>query len=308
MPDATADVAAALKISRKHVRALLDRYRVTDGKNFKLKHYDPADTAGHLLSKAKATALLQASVARLQALQEKLYAQDRWAMLCVLQAIDGAGKDGTIAHVMSGVNPQGVQVTSFKAPGPEALAHDFLWRAVRHLPERGRIGIFNRSYYEEVLVVRVHPEILEKQHLPSELIGKKIWDHRLEAIAAFEKFLARQGTVVVKFFLHLSKDEQKRRFLARLDEKDKNWKFSTGDLAERGYWDAYQAAFQEAIAATATPHAPWFVVPADNKWFTRLIVGAALIEALDRLDLKIPALTEAEHAALLAARQKLEAE
>jgi PPK2 family polyphosphate:nucleotide phosphotransferase len=308
MTDATADVAAALKISRKHVRALLDRYRVTHGKGFKLKHYDPADTAGHLLSKAQATSLLESSVARLQALQEKLYAQDRWAMLCVFQAIDGAGKDGTIKHVMSGVNPQGVEVTSFKAPGPEALAHDFLWRAVRHLPARGHIGIFNRSHYEEVLVVRVHPEILDKQHLPPELIGKKIWDHRLEAIASFEKFLARQGTVVLKFFLHLSKEEQKHRFLARLDEKDKNWKFSAGDLAERGYWDAYQAAFQEAIAATATPHAPWFVVPADNKWFARLIVGAAMIEALDRLDLKIPELTEAERAALRVARQKLEAE
>jgi len=308
MTDATTDVAATLNISRKQVRALLDPYRVTQGKGFKLKQHDPTDTAGHLLSKPQADVLLRTSVERLAALQEKLYAQDRWAMLCVLQAIDGAGKDGTIKHVMSGVNPQGVQVTSFKAPGPESLAHDFLWRAVRALPARGHIGIFNRSHYEEVLVVRVHPEILEKQHLPPELIGKKIWDHRLEAIASFEKFLARQGTVVLKFFLNLSKQEQKHRFLERLEEPGKNWKFSQADLAERAYWDDYQAAYQEAIAATAAPHAPWFVVPADNKWFTRLVVGAAMIEALDGLDLKIPEMSAAEQAALQAARRKLEAE
>jgi len=308
MTDATTDVAATLNISRKQVRALLDPYRVTQGKGFKLKQHDPTDTAGHLLSKPQADVLLLTSVERLAALQEKLYAQDRWAMLCVLQAIDGAGKDGTIKHVMSGVNPQGVQVTSFKAPGPESLAHDFLWRAVRALPARGHIGIFNRSHYEEVLVVRVHPEILEKQHLPPELIGKKIWDHRLEAIASFEKFLARQGTVVLKFFLNLSKQEQKHRFLERLEEPGKNWKFSQADLAERAYWDDYQAAYQEAIAATAAPHAPWFVVPADNKWFTRLVVGAAMIEALDGLDLKIPEMSAAEQAALQAARRKLEAE
>ena len=308
MTNATTDVAATLNISRKQVRALLDPYRVTQGKGFKLKHHDPTDTAGHLLSKPQADVLLRTSVERLAALQEKLYAQDRWAMLCVLQALDGAGKDGTISHVMSGVNPQGVQVTSFKAPGPESLAHDFLWRAVRALPARGHIGIFNRSHYEEVLVVRVHPEILDRQHLPPELIGKKIWDHRLEAIASFEKFLARQGTVVLKFFLNLSKQEQKHRFLERLEEPDKNWKFSSADLAERGYWDAYQAAYQQAIAATAAPHAPWFVVPADDKWFARLVVVAAMIEALDGLDLKIPAMSAEEQAALQAARRKLEAE
>jgi PPK2 family polyphosphate:nucleotide phosphotransferase len=308
MTNATTDVAATLNISRKQVRALLDPYRVTQGKGFKLKDHDPADTAGHILSKPQADVLLRTSVERLAALQEKLYAQDRWAMLCVLQALDGAGKDGTIKHVMSGVNPQGVQVTSFKAPGPESLAHDFLWRAVRALPARGHIGIFNRSHYEEVLVVRVHPEILDRQHLPPELIGKKIWDHRLEAIASFEKFLARQGTVVLKFFLNLSKQEQKHRFLERLEEPDKNWKFSSADLAERGYWDAYQAAYQQAIAATAAPHAPWFVVPADDKWFARLVVVAAMIEALDGLDLKIPAMSAEEQAALQAARRKLEAE
>lgn len=306
--DATAEVAAELKIPRKQVHALLDRYRITHGKGFKLKHYDPADTAGHVLSKQQAQSLLATGVEQLAALQEKLYAQDTWAMLCVFQAMDAAGKDGTIKHVMSGVNPQGVQVTSFKAPGPEELAHDFLWRAARKLPERGRIGIFNRSHYEEVLVVRVHPEILEKQHLPPELITKKIWDQRLQSIKSFEKYLARQGTLVLKFFLHLSKEEQRRRFLARLDEPDKHWKFSSSDLAERGYWDAYQAAYQEAIAATAAPHAPWFVVPADNKWFSRLVVVTAIIDALDGLDLKIPKLDEAAQAELKVARRKLEAE
>jgi PPK2 family polyphosphate:nucleotide phosphotransferase len=308
MTDATTDVAEAPRIAPKQMRALLDRCRVTHGKGFKLKQHDPADTAGLILSKPQAEALLHADVDRLAALQDKLYAQDRWSMLCVFQAMDAAGKDSTIKHVMSGVNPQGVLVTSFKAPGPEELAHDFLWRAARRLPERGHIGIFNRSHYEEVLVVRVHPEILEKQRLPPELVGKKIWDQRLEAIATFERYLTRQGTVLLKFFLHLSKQEQKRRFLARLDEPHKNWKFSSADLAERAYWDDYQAAYEDAIAATAAPHAPWFVVPADNKWFTRLVVGAAMIEALDGLDLKFPELSAEERVALQAARRKLEAE
>jgi PPK2 family polyphosphate:nucleotide phosphotransferase len=209
---------------------------------------------------------------------------------------------------MSGVNPQGVQVTSFKAPGPEALAHDFLWRAARALPERGRIGIFNRSHYEDVLVVRVHPEILQSQHLPPELIGKRLWDQRFESIAAFEQHLARQGTLVLKFFLHISKEEQRTRFLARLEEADKHWKFSASDLKERGFWDDYQAAYQEAIANTAAPHAPWFIVPADNKWFSRLIVVAAMIEALEELDLQIPQPSAEQLAALSAARLKLEAE
>ncbi|HLB99589.1 MAG TPA: polyphosphate kinase 2 family protein [Acetobacteraceae bacterium] len=308
MKDATTDVAGTLKISRKHVRALLDRCRVTHGKGFKLKHHDPADTAGHILSKQQADHLLRAGVERLAALQAKLYAQDRWSMLCVFQAMDAAGKDGTIGHVMSGVNPQGVQVTSFKVPGPEELAHDFLWRTARALPQRGHIGIFNRSHYEEVLVVRVHPAILDKQRLPSELVGKKLWDQRLAAIAGFERYLAQQGTVVLKFFLNVSKAEQKHRFLERLDEPGKNWKFSEGDLAERAYWDDYQAAYQETITATASPDAPWFVVPADNKWFTRLVVVAAMIEALDGLDLKIPQMSADELGALQAARLKLEAE
>jgi PPK2 family polyphosphate:nucleotide phosphotransferase len=306
--DALKDVAHTLDLSAKQVRKLLDRYRVTRGKGFRLKDHDPADTGGHLLTADQAQHLLAAEVDRLAALQEKLYAQDRWAVLCVFQAIDAAGKDGTIKHVMSGVNPAGVQVTSFKVPGPSELAHDFLWRSVRALPERGRIGIFNRSHYEEVLVVRVHPDILTHQRLPVELVGKKIWDQRLRAIAGFEHYLARQGTVVLKFFLHLSREEQKRRFLARLEEKDKHWKFSAADLAERDHWDAYQAAYQAAIAATAKPWAPWFVVPADHKWFTRLIVSAALIEALDGLDLRIPPLDPAAETALAAARAQLEAE
>jgi PPK2 family polyphosphate:nucleotide phosphotransferase len=247
-------------------------------------------------------------VQRLSELQERLYAQNSWAMLCVMQAMDAAGKDGTIKHVMSGVDPQGVQVTAFKAPGSEELAHDFLWRASRALPARGHIGIFNRSHYEEVLVVRVHPENLERQHLPKDLVGRRLWEQRLEAIATFERYLTRQGTVVLKFFLNVSKDEQKRRFLDRLEEKEKNWKFSASDLSERAFWDDYQRAYQDAIAATATPHAPWYVVPADHKWFTRLIVVGAMIEALDELDLTTPALSSDEEASLRAARLKLESE
>ncbi|MBN9563543.1 MAG: polyphosphate kinase 2 family protein [Alphaproteobacteria bacterium] len=302
------DKDAPYKVSRKEIRALIDRYRVTDGKKFRLKDHDPGDTGGHQMSKGQAQDLLETGTATLAAHQEKLYAQDRWSMLCVFQAMDAAGKDGTIKHVMSGVNPQGVQVTSFKAPGPEDLDHDFLWRIWRALPERGRIGIFNRSHYEEVLVVRVHPKILDKQRLPTELVGKRIWKERLESIAAMEEYLARQGTVILKFFLHLSKDEQKKRFLARLDEPEKNWKFSASDLAERAYWDDYMTAYEETIAATATPEAPWFVVPADNKWFTRLVVVAAMNEALNRLDLAFPEVTNEQRAALAAARTKLESE
>jgi PPK2 family polyphosphate:nucleotide phosphotransferase len=306
--DTTGDLTHTLHLPRKTVRRIIDRYRVTDGKDFRLKDFDPADTTGHLLTHAQANALLAESVQRLSDRQEKLYAQDRWAMLCVLQAMDAAGKDGTIKHVMSGVNPQGVQVTSFKAPGQEELAHDFLWRVNRALPARGHIGIFNRSHYEEALVVRVHTELLDKQHVPRQLLGKQLWSQRLEAIAAFERYLTRQGTVVLKFFLNVSKEEQKRRFLDRLKEKDKQWKFSASDVAERAFWDDYQHAYQEAIAATATPHAPWFVVPADNKWFTRLIVVEAMIEALEELDLRIPKMSPGEQAALEAARRQLEAE
>ncbi len=295
-------------LSTKELRKLLHRYRVTDGKGFQLKDHDPTDTAGHLIDKHHAAALLAGGVEHLSTLQEKLYAQDRWAVLCVFQAMDAAGKDGTIKHVLSGVNPQGVHVTSFKAPSVEEMRHDFLWRAIRALPERGKIGIFNRSHYEEALVVRVHPDLLEKQHLPHELVTRKIWDKRLTAIVGFEHYLAQQGTVILKFFLNLSKEEQKRRFLERLDEPNKNWKFSPADLTERSYWDEYQRAYEAAIAATAAPHAPWFVVPADNKWVTRLVVVAAIIDALDRLDLKPQALTATELANLDEARQALETE
>ncbi len=306
--DAMIDADAGLSLSRKQQRKLIDRYRVTSGKGFRLKDHDPTDTADRLLSKRQAEAMLVRDVHRLAALQEKLYAQNEWAMLCVLQAMDAAGKDSTIKHVMSGVNPQGVQVTSFKAPGPEELAHDFLWRANRALPVRGHIGIFNRSHYEEVLVVRVHPELLERQHLAPALVGRRLWDQRLEAVAAFERYVTRQGLLVLKFFLNVSKEEQRRRFLERLEETDKHWKFSPSDLAERAFWNDYQAAYQDAIAATATPHAPWFVVPADNKWFTRLIVAAAMIEALKAVDLKLPRLTQDQQAALEVARQKLQSE
>ena len=295
-------------ISPKQVRKLLENYRVTDGRKFRLKDYDPGDTGGYSLDKPEATALLEAGVKRLAELQEKLYAQHHWAMLCAFQAMDAAGKDSTIKHVMSGVNPQGVQVTAFKTPGPLDLDHDFLWRINQALPERGRIGIFNRSHYEEVLVVRVHPEILDRQRLPRELVGKKIWDHRLEAIAAFEHYLARQGTVVLKFFLNISKEEQKKRFRERLSDPAKRWKFSPFDLKERGFWNDYQTAYQDAISATAAPHAPWYIVPADNKWFTHLIVVAAIDQALYNLDLRMPELTSAQDAELEAAWKLLEQE
>jgi PPK2 family polyphosphate:nucleotide phosphotransferase len=219
--------------------------------------------------------------------------------------MDAAGKDGAIRHVFSGVNPQGCQVHSFKAPGPLELDHDFLWRHSIALPERGRIGIHNRSWYEEALVLRVHPEFLARQKLPPSLIGKKIWDERLEDIAAYERYLARQGTVVIKFFLNVSQDEQKKRFLSRIDEPEKNWKFSANDVTERGYWDDYMKAYQAAISATAAPHAPWFVVPADAKWFTRLVVGAAIIEALEKLDLHYPAVTKEQRTALAVAKKSL---
>ena len=290
------------------IAALLEKYRVTDGDGFKLRHYDPADQGGRAIGKDEAEALLADGVARLSALQTRLYAQDRWALLVSLQAMDAAGKDGTIKHVMTGINPQGVMVTPFKQPGPEALDHDFLWRVHAAVPERGRIGIFNRSHYEEVLICRVHPELIDKQMLPDKVRGKKFWKHRLADIVAFEAYLARQGLAQIKFFLHLSKDEQKRRFLSRIDTPDKNWKFSTADLKERQHWDAYQDAYEAAIAATATKDAPWYVVPADHKWFTHLIVVEAMVAALEGLDLKVPCMPAAEVAALQEARETLEAE
>ncbi|MBA4222547.1 MAG: hypothetical protein C0458_17595 [Methylobacterium sp.] len=287
---------------------MVKRFRVTDGDDFKLKRFDPGETCGLALDKNGASELLQTGVKRLRDLQERLFAEKRWSVLIVLQAIDTAGKDGTIEHVMSGVNPQGCEVTSFKAPSSLELRHDFLWRTTCALPERGEIGIFNRSYYEEVLVVRVHEELLRKQGLPPKLIGKHVWRDRFESIRDFEKHLARNGTVVLKFFLNLSKDEQRRRFLSRIDEPDKNWKFEPADLAERKHWDDYQAAYQDAIAETATKHAPWHVVPADNKWFTRLIVAATIVDRLEKLDPQFPVVDDEARKVMAKARKELLAE
>ena len=262
-------------------------YRVEKGKKFRLKDYDPADTA-KLHSRERAVDLLQRGVARMAELQDMLYAQNRWGVLLIFQAMDAAGKDGVIKHVMSGVNPQGCQVYSFKPPSPEELDHDYLWRTVKRLPERGRIGIFNRSYYEEVLIVRVHPELLASERIPTSLIDKDIWSQRFEDIRSWESYLGRNGFVIRKFFLHVSRKEQKRRFLERLQEPEKNWKFSPADLHERERWDDYMDAYQDLITHTATPHGPWFVIPADNKWFTRLAVAAAVIDTLEGLDLSYP--------------------
>jgi PPK2 family polyphosphate:nucleotide phosphotransferase len=280
-------------------------FRISKGKGFRLKDFDPGDTCGLKLGKKEAADLLQHGIAGLAEEQDMLYAQDSWSLLLIFQAMDAAGKDSTIKHVMSGVNPQGCQVVSFKQPTPEELDHDFMWRCARHLPERGRIGIFNRSYYEEVLVVRVHPEILKKQKLPAPLLGKRIWDERLSDIAHFEDYLTRQGTKILKFFLHVSRKEQKKRFLDRLDEPEKNWKFSASDAQERKFWDDYMHAFEETIRATASEHAPWFVVPADNKWFTRLVVAAAIVDAMESLDLGYPKVDAAKKKEFAAARAAL---
>jgi len=279
-------------------------FRVTSGKHFKLKDFDPSDT-GHWHSKENAEETLQKGILRTAELQDKLYAQDRWAVLLIFQAMDAAGKDGAIKHVMSGVNPQGCEVYSFKAPSNEELQHDFLWRTTRVLPERGHIGIFNRSYYEEVLVVRVHPEILKAQKTPDSLVGKNVWDERFEDIRCFERHMARSGTVIRKFFLHVSKKEQKKRFLARLEEPEKNWKFSAGDIHERECWDAYQDAYEEMIQNTASEDAPWFVVPADNKWFTRLVISTVLVDTLDSLDLSYPKVDASKRKELEAAKKLL---
>ena len=288
------------------IRKFVKPYRVDDGKRFRLKDHDPGDSSG--LEKEKAEKLLAKGVERLAELQDRLYAQDKWAVLLIFQSMDAAGKDGAIKHVMSGINPQGCQVYSFKAPTSEELDHDFLWRTAKSLPERGRIGIFNRSYYEEVLVVRVHPEILEKQKLPKELITKRVWKERYEDIAAHERYLNRNGVVIRKFFLNVSKAEQKRRFLERLDRQEKNWKFSTADAKERGHWKEYMAAYEDLIRETATPHAPWIVVPADKKWFARLVVAAAVADAMEELNLEFPKVTEAQKKDLAAARKVLESE
>jgi len=293
----------------KKLTDLVDKYRVTHGKRFHLKDYSPADTFG-LGSEFKglSSKFLEATSKEMADLQDKLYAQDRWSMLIILQAMDAAGKDGTIKHVMSGINPQGCRVTSFKSPSHEELDHDFMWRCLRALPPRGQIGIFNRSYYEEVLAVRVHPEFLQAEHVPEKLVTKNVWRERFEDINSIERYLNRNGTVILKFFLHLSRHEQKKRFLSRLDESVKNWKFSSADVHEREYWDEYQNAFEDMIRHTATPYAPWFVIPADNKWFTRLVVASAIVDAMKHLNLEYPTVDAQEKKALEEARLKLEAE
>ncbi len=283
-------------------------FRVESGKGFRLKDFDPGDTCGLRMDKDEAAELLARGREWLAEEQAMLYAQDRWSLLLVFQAMDAAGKDGTIKHVMSGVNPQGCEVVSFKQPSAEELSHDFLWRYARAVPARGRIGIFNRSYYEEVLVVRVHQQLLNLQKLPPEHVSKKIWDQRLADIAHFEDYLTRQGVIVLKFFLNLSRKEQKKRFMKRLDDPDRHWKFAPSDVRERRYWDDYQHAYDEAIRATATPRAPWHVVPADNKWFTRLVVAAAIVKAVEALDLAFPKIDAKAKQELVAARAELDAE
>jgi PPK2 family polyphosphate:nucleotide phosphotransferase len=280
-------------MARPSFKELAHRYRVTSGDRFRLSRMDPKDTCG-LALKDEADALIQDAIRRMADLQERLYAQDRWSVLLIFQALDAAGKDGVIKHVMSGLNPQGCEVHSFKAPSAEELDHDFLWRTSRTLPRRGHIGIFNRSYYEEVLVVRVHPEILAKEQLPEEVVSKKIWTERYEDITSFERYLARQGTVIRKFFLHVSRDEQKKRFLRRLDEPEKNWKFSISDVHEREHFTDYMRAYEDTIRATATPSAPWYVVPADHKWFTRLVVASAVIDTLESLRPTFPTVDSAK--------------
>jgi PPK2 family polyphosphate:nucleotide phosphotransferase len=289
----------------EQARRIMDRYRVEQGDGFRLKDHDPADTGGLTLGKKEAAALLAEGVQELSRQQDMLAAQDRWAVLCLFQAMDAAGKDGAIKHVFSGVNPQGCHVTSFKAPGPVELDHDFLWRHAAALPARGQIGIHNRSWYEEVLIPRIHPAVLERQKLPERLVTPRIWKERLEDIAAFERYLSRQGVVVLKFFLHLSPEEQRRRFLARIEEPEKNWKFQASDVAERRHWDDYMEAYEQAIRATAAPHAPWYVVPADRKWFTRLVVTKAIMTAMSALDLHYPKPTEEQRQALAHAREAL---
>jgi PPK2 family polyphosphate:nucleotide phosphotransferase len=291
-------VEAARKLSRP--------YRVTDGKKFRLKDVDPGETDPFKSEdKTRAKAALQKGVETLAELQDMLYAQDRWSVLLIFQAMDAAGKDGTIKHVMSGVNPQGCHVSSFKAPTSEDLDHDYLWRCMKQLPERGRIGIFNRSYYEETLIVRVHPHFLAGQKLPERCVTKHIWDERFQDIRSFERYLTRNGTIVRKFFLHVSKEERQKRFLERIDLPEKNWKFSANDVKERGYWDKYMEAYEQTIRETATEDSPWYVVPADNKWFTRVVVAAAVIEAMASLDLHYPKVGAEQRKELAEAKKAL---
>ena len=298
------DLSYKKRIERCHTATT--PYRITDGREFRLKNISPGDT-GNLDSedKQESKSVLALGVSMLADLQARLYADDKWGVLCLFQATDAAGKDGSIKHVMSGVNPQGCQVASFKVPSSEELDHDYMWRYFQHMPERGRIGIFNRSYYEEVLVARVHQEVLGRQKLPKKLVTKSIWKQRYEDIRNFERYLARNGYVICKFFLHLSKKEQKNRFMARLDTPERNWKFSTADLSERGHWDAYQNAYEKMIRATAAEHAPWYVVPADNKWYSRLVVAAAIVDALASLNLEFPKIDAAQKKRLQEAREIL---
>ena len=296
-----------LKTIVRRARKLAKRYRITDGSDFRLKGIDPSDT-GKLEREDKGVAqeLLTTGIQALAELQERLYAQDRWAVLLVFQAIDAAGKDSAIKHVMSGINPQGCQVYSFGVPTAHDLDHDYLWRCLSAIPERGRIGIFNRSYYEEVIVVRVHPEFLARQKVPDALLNDKdLWKHRFEDIRNVEQYLSRNGVLIRKFFLHVSKKEQKKRFLERLDKPDKHWKFNPEDLKERERWDDYQAAYEKTIRATASKHAPWYVVPADHKWFTRLVVASAIIDGLAGLDLTFPEVTSAQKREIARARRLL---
>lgn len=287
---------------------LIKRHRVEDGRKFNLGDVDPGDTCGLDIEKDDAKDMLETGISKLDKLQERLYAEGKWSILIVLQAMDAGGKDSAIEHVMTGVNPQGCNVRSFKAPGPTELKHDFLWRHAIALPERGKIGIFNRSHYEEVLVVRVHPEILENQNLPRELIGNNIWKQRFDDIRSFEQHLARSGTVLLKFYLHISKGEQKRRFLDRINEPDKNWKFSEGDIEERALWDDYMHAYEDMIRNTARKYAPWHVIPANNKWYARIAIAATLVEALERINPQFPELGEDAIAKMEEARRVLEAD
>jgi len=283
---------------------LIKPFRIDDGETFRLKDFDPADT-GKLKSEEEAADLLAKGISQMAELQDKLYAQDRWGLLLIIQAIDAAGKDGIVKHVMSGMNPQGCQVSSFKQPSAEELDHDYLWRAQRRMPSRGTIGIFNRSYYEEVLVVRVHPEILKSQQIPSSLVTDNVWKERYRDMCQYEHYLSQNGIVVRKFFLHLSRKEQKKRFLARLDQPEKNWKFSAGDVRERRYWDDYAKAYEEMIRNTSSKRAPWYVVPADHKWFSRVLVAAAVVETLESLDLHYPVVQGDKMKELLEARAEL---
>jgi PPK2 family polyphosphate:nucleotide phosphotransferase len=290
----------------KRAREFVKPFRVTDGESFRLKDIDPGDTLGlNSEDKPRAKEALALGVQALAGLQDMLYAQSRWGLLLIFQAMDAAGKDGGIKHVMSGVNPQGVQVYSFKSPSAEDLSHDYMWRCMKNLPERGRIGIFNRSYYEETLVVRVHPEFLASQKIPPELVTKNIWKERFQDIRCFERYLERNGIAVRKFYLHLSKKEQKRRFLERVQNPDKNWKYSASDMKERGFWNQYMEAYEEMIRNTATKEAPWYVVPADNKWFTRVVIAAAVIDTLDSMNLHYPKVSDEKLKELAAIKKEL---